>query len=180
LPRFFSNKCASPCYRAQKASDQDTPGAKMVYHFDDFPNPWDAYAAGEDTGDDAADVAVTVRFAIRGPAAAVAAAADAFPRASAKNAHFATGFAGFVPPDVHHSVASSALGAAASYDAAAATKRASSSSSRRLSAASYAVAAFGVASAIAAVARATRRATRRADDETRQFLLDERRVYGAV
>ena len=125
----------------------------MVYHFDDFPNPWDAYAAGEDTGDDAADVAVTVRFAIRGPAAAVAAAADAFPRASAKNAHFATGFEGFVPPDVHHSVASSALGAAASYDAAAATKRASSSSSRRLSAASYAVAAFGVASAIAAVAR---------------------------
>lgn len=179
-PRFFSNKCASPCYRAQKASDQDKPGAQMVYHFDDFPNPWDKYAAGEDTGDDATDVAVTLRFAIRGPAAAVAAAADAFPRASAKNAHFAAGFKGFVPPDVHHSVVSSALGAAASYDAAAATKRASSSSSRRLSAASYAVTAFGVASAIAAVAHATKRATKRADDETRRFLLDERRVYGAV
>jgi hypothetical protein len=180
LPRFFSNKCASPCYRAQKASDQDKPGANMVYHFDDFPNPWDKYAAGEDTGDDATDVAVTLRFAIRGPAAAVAAAAAAFPRVSAKNAHFAAGFKGFVPPDVYHSVVSSALGAAASYDAAAATKRASSSSSRRLSAASYAVTAFGVALAIAAVAHATKRATKRADDETRQFLLDERRVYGAV
>ena len=34
--------------------------------------------------------------------------------------------------------------------------------------------------AIAAVAHATKRATKRADDETRRFLLDERRVYGAV
>jgi hypothetical protein len=124
-PRFFSNKCASPCYRAQKASDQDKPGAEMVYHFDDFPNPWDKYAAGEDTGDDATDVAVTLRFAIRGPAAAVAAAAAAFPRVSAKNAHFAAGFKGFVPPDVYHSVVSSALGAAAAYYAAATTQRAS-------------------------------------------------------
>ena len=187
-PRFFSNKCRSPCYAKV---NQDKPDAQIFYQFDDYPNPWEKYVAGEDTSDDASAATVTLRFAIRGPADAVAAAAAAFPAARAKRQAFANGFGGFFPAEAQASVSEdafavavveapaaaaaaepSALGAASASGATSGAARASAPEtlSSRFRVGTAAAAAVGVAAVVAAVVRATKASE--SSEDTDRFALD--------